>query len=111
MNIPKVVLSDASDETLNNNINEKLMMKLIEKLDILERKVTKLEKNELQMKESIRALIETNAKLRMENLQLDQRVENVETEFNQKREKVDDEMEKYECTKHGIYIHSYFYPV
>ena len=51
MNIPNVVLSDVSDETLNNNINEKLMMKLIEKLDILERKVTKLEKNELQMKE------------------------------------------------------------
>ena len=94
--MPKDVLSNTSDG--------KLMMKLIEKLDILERKVTKLEKNELQMKESIRALIETNAKLRMENLQLDQRVENLETELNQKRKTVDNIMENHECTKHGIYI-------
>ena len=98
-NIANVVLSVTMYETLNDNVDQTIMMKLIGKLDILEGKVTKLEKNELQMKESIRALIETNAKLRIENLELGKRVGNVETELNHTRKTGDDIPETLQIVK------------
>ena len=98
-NIANVVLSVTMYETLNDNVDQTIMMKLIEKLDTLEGKVTKLEKNELQMKESIRALIETNAKLRIENLELGKRVGNVETELNHMRKTGNDIPETLQIVK------------
>ena len=70
-----------TDFSKDNNIDLKLMMKLIEKISELERNVTKLEKNEKQMMESIRALIQTNAQSRLATMELQKRLTNVETEM------------------------------
>ena len=48
-----------------NNGDPKLMMKLMEKIDALERKVEKMEKNEKPTMDSIRALIQTNVQFRL----------------------------------------------
>ena len=62
----------------NNGLKSKLTLKLIEKIGDLQWKVTKLEKNEKQMMESIRALIQTNAHFRLANMDFQKRPSNIE---------------------------------
>ena len=70
--------------------DSKTMMMLISKIGDLERKVTKMEKNERQMTDSIRALIQTNAQLRLSNSEHEKIEHTVETRLRELEKKLND---------------------
>ena len=81
----------------NNGLDSKITLKLIEKIGDLERKVSKLEKNEKQMMESIHALIQANAQFRLANMEFQKRLKNIEQEAKENVNKeLDDRLKKLE---------------
>ena len=74
----------------NNGLNSKITLKLIENIGDIQWKVTKLENNEKQMMESIRALIQNNAQFRLANMEFQKRLSNIEQD---KKDNVNKELE------------------
>ena len=106
INSQKVAFSEVTETaTTTENVDRMFILKLIEKMDILERKVAATEKNERQTKESIRALIETNARLRLKITELEQRC--TEKDAETKGKESDNFTRSIQNSDRGIYILSF----
>ena len=82
-------------------MDQKLIMKLIEKIGFLEKKITKLEKRDEQMQDSIRALIANDARMRLENSEIGKRITYIESKIGELGKSNSNLVELFDNLKHG----------
>ena len=83
------------------NMDQKLIMKIIEKIGFLEKKITKLEKRDEQMQDSIRALIANDARMRLENSEIGKRITDIESKIGELGKSNSNLVELFDNLKHG----------
>ena len=92
---------DVDNTKASGNMDQKLIMKLIEKIGFLEKKITKLEKRDEQMQDSIRALIANDARMRLENSEIGKRITYIESKIGELGKSNSNLVELFDNLKHG----------